>query len=1121
MPVPLSLALVLALMTFASAAEDPVAIPLRNHSSGGAEGAQGEEKVKGQAEGSRKHRYVSNIHNPSITPFLPEKGKGNGAAVVILPGGGHQFLSIDHEGFDFARYLASQGIAGFVLKYRLAHEPGSHYKVEEHALADACRAIRLVRSRASEWGLDPRRVGLVGFSAGGELALLEATQYPKEDASAPDPIDRVSARPDFLALIYPGSLRKEFAITKETPAAFLAVADDDVLCLATTLGVHQQLKKAKVSAELHVYAKGGHGFGVDPRPLPITGWPARLVEWMNERGFTKRPSADPGQKPGSAPAAGIHAPAGFQVDLIYSVPKDTQGSWVNMCVDPKGRLIVSDQYGKLYRVTLPPIDAKSGELRIEPIDIPLGEAHGLLWAFDSLYVMVNHGRRYDSGLYRVLDTNGDDQLDKVEVLRKLNGGGEHGPHAVVLAPDGQSLYVVAGNATQLPDLDGSLVPKTWGEDNLLPRMVDGAGFMTDEKAPGGFICKVSPDGKRWELVSMGYRNPFDIAFNSAGDLFAYDSDMEWDMNMPWYRPTRVLHSVSGSEFGYRNGAGKWPAYAIDSLPAAVNVGPGSPTGIAFGYRAAFPVKYREALFICDWSYGKLYAVHLGEKGSSYTGELEEFLAGTPLPLTDIVVNPHDGAMYFTVGGRQTQSGLYRVTYSGADGKAQEKVAASDRPLRDLRRSLESFHGRRDSAAVARAWPHLGHEDRFIRWAARVAIEFQDPAEWRDRALAEKSSPEATLNALLALVHVSAKDPAHRREGDPEPDPELRDKVLRALAGLDWDRLAHPEKLDLLRLYQVTLNRFGKPGPDAVARLIGILDPRYPASSREMNNELCQLLVYLEAPAAAAKTVALLERAPTQEEQLAYGSALRVLKTGWTAETRKAYFTWIYAKSPLFRGGNSLRGFLAKIKGDALANLSDSDKVELKPIMDAPPPKTVATNLADRPFVKSYTLEELTPLVDAGLKDRDFDKGRSLFAAAKCFACHRFNNEGGGAGPDLTGAAGRFSRRDLLESIIAPSKTISDQYQAVMIATNNGRVVTGRIVNLQGDRLMVSADMLDPNNMVSIRRDEIDEIKPSPVSLMPEGLLSTLQKEEVLDLMAYLLSRGDRESSMFKKRADGG
>ena len=189
---------------------------------------------------------------------------------------------------------------------------------------------------------------------------------------------------------------------------------------------------------------------------------------------------------------------------------------------------------------------------------------------------------------------------------------------------------------------------------------------------------------------------------------------------------------------------------------SVNVGPGSPTGITFGYGAKFPAKYQEALYLCDWSYGKLYAVHLKPKGSTYTGELEEFVAGTPLALTDVVVNPKDGAMYFAVGGRNTQSGLYRVTYrrrrADGRGRAGARRRRRSRPAACGTSSSRSTAAR-EPKAVEAAWPYLGHPDRFIRWAARVAIEFQDPSLWRERALAESSSPAATLNALLALTQV--------------------------------------------------------------------------------------------------------------------------------------------------------------------------------------------------------------------------------------------------------------------------------------------------------------------------------------------------------------------------------
>ncbi len=319
-----------------------------------------------------------------------------------------------------------------------------------------------------------------------------------------------------------------------------------------------------------------------------------------------------------------------------------------------------------------------------------------------------------------------------------------------------------------------------------------------------------------------------------------------------------MHATSGSDFGYRNGAGKWPPYYIDSLPPVANVGPGSPTGVVFGYGAKFPPKYQEALYLCDWSYGKLYALHFDPRGASYTGELEEFVAGTPLALTDVVVNPKDGAMYFLVGGRKTQSGLYRVTYAGEDNQAGGNLEAkAPVEARATRHKLEAFHGRADPQALAVAWPELGNADRFLRWAARVAVEFQDPATWRDKALAESSSPLASLEALLALTQVSAQDPAHRGENDPAPDPKVRDEILAALERLDWQKLDQARQLDLVRVYQVGLNRFPRPDDAAITRLAAKFDQYYPAKGRELNTELAQLLCFFQAPDTARKTIALL------------------------------------------------------------------------------------------------------------------------------------------------------------------------------------------------------------------------------------------------------------------------
>ncbi len=875
--------------------------------------------------------------------------------------------------------------------------------------------------------------------------------------------------------------------------------------------LHDVLNEKKI-AHIFCVEPGGHEWPVWKNDLYL----------ISQRLFREKPAARTKAKPPAAtPGEALKVMKDFRAELLYSVPKETQGSWVNLCADPKGRLIVSDQYGPLYRITPPPIDGTAELTKVEKLDLPLGGAHGLLWAFDSLYVMVNEQVKIGKvsprrGLYRVRSKDGGDTFEKPELLHAIEGRGEHGAHAIVPSTDGKSLYIVTGNmTTMISPLAGSLVPKRWGEDHLLPRLPDGNGFMAGVLGPGGCIYRTDPDGKNWELVSTGYRNPFDAAVNRFGDLFTYDADMEWDMNTPWYRPTRACLVASGSDFGWRNGTGKWRPWYPDSLPGILDVGPGSPTGMCFGYGARFPAKYQDALFMCDWSYGKVYAVHLTPDGSSYKATSEEFLNGAPLPLTDIVVNPKDGALYFTIGGRKTQSGLYRVVYTGKESTEPSKGGPAPGPLHDLRKRLEAFHDKPDVRAVEAAWPHLNHADRFVRSAARIAIEHQDPKGWQARALKE-ADPVRSMQALLALVRATGEDPFHhpRKATDPVPGAELQGPILEALSAIDWTKLNHDQRLDLLRVYGVLFNRMGHPAEASRAALARRFDRFYPAKDSELNAELCQFLVYLEAPDVAVKSMKQLAAAPTQEEQLDYVKSLRVLKTGWTPELKKAYFQW-FVNAANYKGGSSFQGFLRLIKKDAVANLTEKEKGALQPILEAkPPPASVATKV--RPFVKKYKLEELVPIVEKGLVGRDFDRGRRLFGEASCFSCHRFANEGGAQGPDLTVASGRFSVRDLLESIVDPSKEISDQYVAITITTTDGKVVTGRIVNYNGDNMMVMTNMLDPNGLASINRKKVESIEKSKVSMMPEGLLDTFKEDEIKDLMAYVLSRGDRKNKMFTK-----
>jgi acetyl esterase/lipase len=270
----------------AAAAAEPQSILLWPNGAPGSEGKGGEEATRVAPAGDH---IVTNVHRPSITPYLPSKETATGAAVVIAPGGGHSELWMDHEGYNIAKWLAGHGIAGFILKYRLARQKDSTYTIEGDSLADTQRAIRLVRSRAAEWGVDPDRIGVMGFSAGGELAALAGTRYDTGKEGAADPIDRLSSRPAFQALLYP-AIPKEMKLSKDTPPAFLACGEQDRQNISQGLPeLYLQMKRAGMSAELHVYAGVGHGFGVRPTTKgAVAGWIDRFREWLDGRGFLNR-----------------------------------------------------------------------------------------------------------------------------------------------------------------------------------------------------------------------------------------------------------------------------------------------------------------------------------------------------------------------------------------------------------------------------------------------------------------------------------------------------------------------------------------------------------------------------------------------------------------------------------------------------------------------------------------------------------------------------------------------------------------------------------------------------------------------------------------------------------------
>jgi putative heme-binding domain-containing protein len=859
---------------------------------------------------------------------------------------------------------------------------------------------------------------------------------------------------------------------------------------------------------------------------------------------------------------------GFAVERLFVVPKEQLGSWVCITTDPRGRLIASDQGDKgLVRITPAPLDG-SGPTVVERIPVNLTAAQGLLWAFDALYVVCNGGP--GSGLYRVTDANGDDMLDTVEKLRAFEGGGEHGPHAVLLAPDGAGLFIICGNHTKVPfaidnrtppqtmgglrtgqrrvglPADGaSRLPANWDEDLVIPRMWDAGGHAVGILAPGGYVVHTDRDGKQWEIWSAGYRNPYDMGFNADGELFVYDADMEWDFGTPWYRPTRVNHATSGSELGWRSGSGKWPASSPDSLPALVDIGPGSPVGAAFGYGAKFPAKYQKAFYVCDWTFGTMYAIHLTPEGATYKGVKEEFVSRTPLPLTDMTVGK-DGAIYFTVGGRGGQSELYRVTYKGpepTDPVDARDAAASE--ARQVRRGLEALHrpAADPAAAIAAALPKLSDPDRFIRYAARIALEHQPVDRWQAEALA-LADPRGRINAALAVAR--------------QADPAARDAVLAALDSIDPATLDTAGKIDLVRAYELALIRLGDPTAAAKARIAARFGPLFPSGSFDLDRALSGLLVAVRAPGVVTKLVGLLAApsgsagatnlAPNEEDlrqliarNAGYGAAVKaalekrtdllqmhyayVLRTvtekdAWSLADRTAYHDW-FTRARTWAGGNSFRKFLTNMENESLSAYSDNDKLALetlgarKPYQPPPLPKPEGPG-------KPWTAEEVLALAGRpgaeGLaKGRDFAHGKRSFAAARCIVCHRYGEEGGATGPDLTQAAGRFKLEDLVDAIVHPSKVVSDQYKASIVQTADGRVVTGRIVSESADAITVVTDPEDATKFAVIKRSDIEEILPSSESLMPKGLLDQLGEAEVLDLLAYVLSRDKPNDGRFKRK----
>jgi len=809
----------------------------------------------------------------------------------------------------------------------------------------------------------------------------------------------------------------------------------------------------------------------------------------------------------------IQVKDGFVVEKLYSPSAKENGSWVSITKDDKGRLITSDQYGSLYYVDVPKIGTKDSVV-VTPFPLEMGNAHGLLWAYNSLYIMKNANNGEESGLYRITDSDNDGELDKISFLHQFIGQGEHGPHGIVLGPDGL-LYMSGGNHTLLPKTFNSIQKPIWDEDQLLGLIKDPRGHANNVKAPGGWVARAEKDGSNLTVIATGFRNAYDLVFNADGELFTFDSDMEWDMGSPWYRPIRVCHITQGSEFGWRTGSGKWPSYYPDNVGSVVDIGQGSPTGIVSGNDLNFPEPYKSGMFVFDWSFGTMYFITMKADGASYTGTSEEFLSGAPLPLTDGVAGD-DGAMYFVTGGRRLESGLYRVSHR--DASASKKIKSTITKEQETRKKLESY-AMGEKADMDLLWKSLGDNDSRISYAARVSLEYQDEQTVVKRFTAEENV-DILIQTAIALARTGTED--------------SKTIVFDKLMLLPFDTFATQQQINYIRALDLLFIRgdFDAESKKIVSDKLG---KSYPTQDNTINRELVQLLVYVDNPMVVDKTLAVMtdlnttNKAPVlnsevtgrsdqygktveqmkkntpPSELMHYVNALSKATAGWNVSNREAYFKK-FATLFAANGGESYGGFLLKMREAALVNVPKEKQNELIALSGEELANVNATDLSNLPKPKgpgkNWKVADVVAIEGIG-EVGNLENGQKMYQAVLCTSCHTVNNEGGSVGPNLTQVATRFSVKDIADAIINPDKVISDQYEAVEITLNNDRQYWGRIVSENEDELFLNTNPLSAKQQLKIAKKDIKDQKVSKRSIMMPSLINRLNEDEVRDLFYFL------------------
>ncbi len=811
---------------------------------------------------------------------------------------------------------------------------------------------------------------------------------------------------------------------------------------------------------------------------------------------------------------------GFQISLMRTAKAD-ESSWISLAFDDQGRAVVSREDEGLLRMTF---DAERTNVeKVEAIKIDLKECRGLVFNGKDLYASANNSK----AIFRV-QLSDDAKMKSMLRLREFPGGVGHGRNDVTI--HNGWLYSIHGDSVELP------------RDNVTDLTSPIRHWAGDPRGEG-YVVGMQLNPTKWEVICGGLRNPYGITAHPSGELFTFDADNEYDMGTPWYRPTRVVALLQGGDVGYRTAGNKMPPRFHDqpeNVPPVLTIGRSSPTAVFCDKKLAFPKPYRDAMYLLDWTYGRALAVHLVPRGAGWRAQAELFLQGRPLNVTD-VARGDDGSMYVITGGRKTQSSLYRIV-AAEDGNARavvngtaaqngafdanarpgatfaeqkatmvdssisERDEAHERSAAEFsakqiefRKQLELIARNRDNRGTQQVLSHLADADPVLRHAARIALERLPLREWRS-LLSKLEDDKQWL--YVALVMAQAMDSA-----------EASKMIERWLK-------CQPTKFDLssrlvwVRLCEWCLTSNKEAVNSKSSEVITKLLENWPeanvqhvateTSAVELRHRLAQLLGRLKSEKAIEIIARDLLASTLQEDQVAGLLALRQQRSGWTESQRRLQFELLQGADRMV-GGEGLPKFMAEIRNESLATLSNTEKELLEPVLN---PKTEVATVTGPPrsHVQKWNIDELTEMTSSSLVEGDREQGAKIFREAMCARCHRFGREGKAVGPDLTFVGRRFSPRDLLESILTPSRSVAENFQMDSIATQSGEVYTGRIL-IEGDyrsqKVRIQTDPLKSDSVVEIAKSEIEEHKQLVRSPMPDGLMDVFSREEIRDLVAYL------------------